>query len=265
MRTAILLLCSCVLAAQTSTITGTFTDAAGDRLSGSCSIQAVGPFSAATGWRVIGAQMTVKFTNGQFFATVAPTDSATPSGQYYKVTCAVPDQTMNGRAIAKFSWGPRYWLVPTNAAAMDVGTVELTAPPSSPSWTVLWQQMAQNGAQVGQAPLWTGSAWQPGFMSATLPFTVPPQDGQYMRWNAAQSAWQPVSFVDQEVLGGLINGSNPVFSLSNAPSPPGGLVLFRNGLAQMAGQDYTLAGNAITFVTAAIPQSGDTLLAWYRY
>ena len=47
MRTAILLLWSCAAAAQTTTVTGTMTDAAGDLLSGSCSIQAIELFSAA--------------------------------------------------------------------------------------------------------------------------------------------------------------------------------------------------------------------------
>jgi hypothetical protein len=73
---------------------------------------------------------------------LAPTDSGTPSGQYYKVTCAVPKQTVNGHSVGPFSWGPRYWLVPTSASSLDIGTVELTSPPPSPSWTILPQQIA---------------------------------------------------------------------------------------------------------------------------
>lgn len=41
---------------MTTVVTGTITDPAGDLVSGSWSIQAVGPFSAATRWRVGGAQ-----------------------------------------------------------------------------------------------------------------------------------------------------------------------------------------------------------------
>jgi hypothetical protein len=66
-------------------------------------------------------------------------------------------------------------------------------------------------------------------------------------------------------VGGTIDGTNVVFTLANPPSPAAGLVLFRNGVAQKNGLDYTLAGSTITFVTAATPQAGDTLLAWYRY
>ena len=138
-----LLLALCVPAfAQTTTVTGTIRDPAGDPLAGSCSIQAVGPFTAAAGWRVIGAPTVVTFSGGAFTASLAPTDSGTPSGQYYKVTCAVPKQTVNGHSVGPFSWGPRYWLVPTSASSLDIGTVEVTSPPPSPSWTILPQQIA---------------------------------------------------------------------------------------------------------------------------
>ena len=118
MRAAILMLCVCLGAlAQTTTITGTITDPAGDPLSGSCNIQAVGDFGAASGWRVVGS-VTVQFTGGSFSVSLAPTDSATPSGQYYKVSCAVPKQTVAGHVVGPLSWGPRYWLVPTNSAPL---------------------------------------------------------------------------------------------------------------------------------------------------
>ena len=142
MRICLLLVLCLPAFAQTTTVTGTIRDPAGDPLAGSCSIQAVGPFTAAAGWRVIGAPTVVTFSGGAFTASLAPTDSATPSGQYYKVTCAVPKQTVNGHSVGPFSWGPRYWLVPTSASSLDIGTVEVTSPPPSPSWTILPQQIS---------------------------------------------------------------------------------------------------------------------------
>jgi hypothetical protein len=41
-------------------------------------------------------------------------------------------------------------------------------------------------------------------------------------------------------------------------------VLFRNGIAQQPGTDYTLTGSSIQFLGGAVPQPGDALLAWYR-
>src|SRR6202022_583736 len=42
------------------------------------------------------------------------------------------------------------------------------------------------------------------------------------------------------------------------------LILFRNGMAQKPTLDYTLTGATVQFLSVAIPQPADTLLAWYR-
>ncbi|HSW51553.1 MAG TPA: hypothetical protein VLH09_15310, partial [Bryobacteraceae bacterium] len=63
-------------------------------------------------------------------------------------------------------------------------------------------------------------------------------------------------FVDAETPAGSINGSNAYFTLANAPSPVSSLTLFRNGILQKAGLDYTLSGNAINFVSGSVPQPG---------
>ncbi len=72
------------------------------------------------------------------------------------------------------------------------------------------------------------------------------------------------TFVDGEVLGGVIDGANASFTLANQPNPAGSLVLFRNGIVQKPTVDYTLTGATVLFLAGAIPQPGDTLLAWYR-
>jgi hypothetical protein len=71
-------------------------------------------------------------------------------------------------------------------------------------------------------------------------------------------------FLDTVVPTGTVNGGNTVFTLSPAPSPPESLKLTRNGLVQKPGTDFTLSGGTITFTANATPQTGDTLLAWYR-
>jgi hypothetical protein len=71
-------------------------------------------------------------------------------------------------------------------------------------------------------------------------------------------------FRDGETPSGSVNGSNGTFTLTAAPSPASSLSLYRNGLLQSAGSDYTLNGSTITFVTGAIPQTGDLLRAFYR-
>jgi hypothetical protein len=74
------------------------------------------------------------------------------------------------------------------------------------------------------------------------------------------------TFADDETPSGTINGINDTFTLAHTPSPAGSLQLFKNGqLMQAGGADYTLATATITFTSGAIPDTGDLLVAYYRY
>jgi hypothetical protein len=72
------------------------------------------------------------------------------------------------------------------------------------------------------------------------------------------------TFVDAEVPAGTINGMNTSFTLVNAPQPVSSLALYRNGVHQTLGSDFTLTTNTIQFMSASVPQIGDTLIASYR-
>ncbi len=80
-------------------------------------------------------------------------------------------------------------------------------------------------------------------------------------------ATPPIStivFVDSVTPGGTVDGVNAAFTLTGAPNPAASLVVFRNGLRQKVGTDYTLAGTIITFLAVSIPQTGDLILVDYR-
>jgi hypothetical protein len=72
------------------------------------------------------------------------------------------------------------------------------------------------------------------------------------------------AFIDAEMPGGVVDGANNNFALAGTPSPSTSLQLFRNGLAMNPGSDFNVSGSTVTFFDAAIPQPGDTLVAWYR-
>ena len=74
----------------------------------------------------------------------------------------------------------------------------------------------------------------------------------------------PINFADAEVPAGTPNGTLATFTLAHAPVGSS-LHLHRNGLRQLAGLDYTISGNTVTFLAVATPQTGDTLLADYRF
>lgn len=74
------------------------------------------------------------------------------------------------------------------------------------------------------------------------------------------------TFADNETPTGTINGVNSAFTLAFTPSPTASLCVFKNGqLMNAGGNDYTLSTNTITFVSGAIPKTGDVLLAHYRH
>jgi len=71
-------------------------------------------------------------------------------------------------------------------------------------------------------------------------------------------------FVDLETPNGAMNGTNAAFTLSMTPTPATSLLLFRNGLLQKIGVDYTLNGSSVSFLAGSVPQPGDLLQASYR-
>ena len=74
------------------------------------------------------------------------------------------------------------------------------------------------------------------------------------------------NFSDGETPVGTPNGTLTAFTLLNAPANSGTtLHLYRNGLRQKAGVDYTISGSTITFLPVSVPQVGDSLLADYRF
>ena len=100
----------------------------------------------------------------------------------------------------------------------------------------------------------------------TIAFASPsvPQPGDILLGSFRTSAATGFSFVDSEVPTGAVNGTNAVFTISLAPNPTGSLLLHRNGLLLKNGLDFTLSGNTVQFLTGAVPQSGDILLAYFR-
>ena len=82
--------------------------------------------------------------------------------------------------------------------------------------------------------------------------------------NSVISGSSEAVFVDAETPGGTVNGTNTTFNLANTPSPAASMEMYRNGLVQTNGVDYTLSGMTITFHSGSIPLTGDLLQANYR-
>jgi uncharacterized protein YoxC len=73
-----------------------------------------------------------------------------------------------------------------------------------------------------------------------------------------------IALVSGETPAGPINGANLSFTV--ASSPINGLItVFRNGIRQAAGTDFSLSGRTLVFMATAVPQNGDILLADYEH
>jgi hypothetical protein len=72
----------------------------------------------------------------------------------------------------------------------------------------------------------------------------------------------PANFIVRETPTGAVNSSNTTFTLANTPIA-GTEQVFLNGLLQEpgAGNDYTISGVTITYLTA--PVTGDRLRVTY--
>lgn len=100
---------------------------------------------------------------------------------------------------------------------------------------------------------------------ADLSATGTPSSTTYLRgdntWATVSSSGLSTSnFVFNEIPSGPVNGSNTAFTLANAPTS-GTVEIYRNGLLQVSGTDYTQSGTSVTYLYA--PLTGDNLKANY--
>ncbi len=251
---------------QLTTIQDTLFNADGTLFNGSISIS--WPAFTAADLSAIGAQtLTIPVANGFFSVQLVPTTTAVTPAMYTAVFESA------GKNQFTETWG-----VPLSATPLTIQDV-LTSP---------GQLGGGGGGGGGQIPIsdviglaaelslrpTIGSSFAVGRTAvidalgeidgasgnATDCVHV---DGSSGACGGSQSA--PIAFSDNEIPGGAINGTNAVFTLSNAPAPAVSLSLFRNGMLLRPSLDYSLNSASIMFTLTAIPQTGDYLQASYRY
>jgi hypothetical protein len=98
------------------------------------------------------------------------------------------------------------------------------------------------------------------------PGSVPAPGDILQAWYRLPSTGTPsILFSESETPAGLVDSSNTTFTLQNAPQPAASLQVFRNGVLQKVGVDYTLGVKVITFLSASVPNPGDILQVSYRH
>jgi len=213
------------------------------------------------------ANLTLPIVNGVLLVKLVPTTTASAGAQY-----AV---TYNSQGIDQFT---ELWAVPPSALTLRVRDVRVSggtvigpppvlAPVQISDVTGLINELAVRpmkgvGFGIGRAAV-INQAGQLDAATGNLGDCVR-VDGSSGPCGSGGGGVGG-SFADAETPGGLVNGSNAVFTLASAPSPASSLDLYRNGLFQKQGVDYQISAATITFFLASVPTTGDLLVASYRF
>lgn len=229
-------------------------------------------FEASNQSQIAKQMMRLRIFGGQLRTQLVPTTTATPSA-FYKVT-----YISDGKTLFTETWN-----VPPSDTPLRVRDVRASLPGSVVGGggggvgAVEGVTIADvEGLQAGldERPR-AGASFVPGRVVMVNSFgeleTVPGADGDCVHVDGSADLCGSggttslgAVFRDGETPTGEVNGVNTIFALSDVPNPTSSLLLYRNGLLQKTGVDYTLSGSVITFLSGAVPQTGDILVGAYR-
>ncbi len=225
-------------------------------------------FQAPDNSAIVTQSTTVKVQDGLLRVQLVPTTTSTPASTY--------SVTYNSDGRVQFQ---ENWSVPPSATPLHVRDVRTSASTTSGSSTVGADTSGSTVQESSVVGLIADLGARPVKSPSFAPGRTAVVDSSGLISSAAGNATDcvhvdgssgpcggtnPPSFVDGEAPSGIVDGSNTLFGLAAVPDPAGSLAVYRNGVLQKTGQDYTLAGSTVTFVAGATPQPGDTLLASYR-
>jgi hypothetical protein len=268
-RLALLVLATVAVAAgqpALTTIQDILYRADGSRYSGTLFIR-WSSFEAGDTSNIATADLALPIVNGVLNVRLVPTTTASAGARY--------DITYNSQGKNEFT---EVWAVSPSAVTLRVrdvrvasGTVVGPPPVTSPvqisDVVGLVDSLALLASKgVGFAPgraAVINTSGQIDGASGSLADCVR-VDGSSGPCGGGASGVLPL-FSDGETPAGSVDGSNTFFSLNFAPSPAASLAVYRNGLLQKPGVDFSISGSSITFFLGSTPQTGDLIEASYRY
>lgn len=244
-----------------TTIQDTLYKADGTRFNGILTISWTS-FEAIDHSQILQQSTTVTVLDGNLHVLLVPTTTATPTA-YYTVV-------YNSDGRIQFT---ETWAVPSSTQPLHVRDVRVATPgtPAAETASPLVQEADVVGlvSDLGARPL-----KGPGYATNRVAWVNPtgsletvtgsPADCVRVDGSSGPCGGVPPGFSDNETPAGLVDGANRSFLLASVPNPPSSLSVYRNGVLQKAGLDFTLVANTIEFLSASLPQPGDTLLAAYR-
>lgn len=221
-------------------------------------------FEASDTSNIAAGTQNVTITAGNLYVQLVPTTNAD--------TAAIYTVAYTSFGATQFT---QAWAVPPPSTlpfrvrdvALPAGTVSGSAPQSATLISIADVTGLQNALNVRPVQGTSFGISASAVIDATGAIDAAsgnPSDCLHVDGSSGPCSSVSITFIDNETPQGTINGSNASFTLANVPNPSTSLALFRNGLLQSQGVDYTLSANAVTFLSASIPQTNDILLASYR-
>jgi hypothetical protein len=222
-------------------------------------------FQAVDSSAVVTQSTTVKVVDGNLRVQLVPNTTATPPNTY-SVT-----YNSDGRVQFRENWAVPASLRPLRLRDIRVASTSNTTAAADTVTSVQESDVVGLIADLGARPL-KGTGFAAGRVaiinsSGTLDAVTGASTDCVHVDGTSGPCGDPngaPSFVDGDSPAGIVDGANAAFTLTSTPSPASSLAVYRNGLLQKIAQDYTFSNRTVTFITSALPQPGDTLLASYR-
>jgi hypothetical protein len=221
-------------------------------------------FDSSNGSFIAQQAKTVRIIDGNLFVQLTPTTTAVPQSVY----------SVKYSSDGKIQF-LETWAVPPSTVKLRVRDVRTTQPvfPSGGGSIGQITQINESDVIGLVADLSIRAQKGPGFSNSRT--AVISDNGQIegalgspgdcVKVDGSSGACGGgATFVDLETPAGTVDGFNATFTVVSSPAPASSLLLFRNGVLQKPGFDFTLSGFTITFLTASVPLPGDTVLASYR-
>jgi len=251
---------------QLTTIQDVLYRADGSRFNGILTIN-WGSFQSSDNTNIVMQSVAIKVVNGILRVQLVP--SPTTPAAYYTVV-----YNSDGRVQFQETWS-----VPASSQPLKVSAVRVNSASGAISsggnittGPILESQVTGLTADLAARPL-EGPAFAPGRVAVINSLGSidavdgNPSDCLHVDGSSGvcgTGGGTGASFVDGDSPSGIVDGSNKTFTLSQTPSPITSVAVYRNGILQKVGQDFTVNGSSLAFVAANTPQPGDTLLASYR-
>lgn len=247
---------------ELTTISDVLYKADGKRFNGLAQINWIS-FESGNQTNIAAQSKTVRIIDGNLYVKLTPTTNAVPQALYSV------KYSSDGRIQFQEAWA-----VPPTSSKLKVRDVRTTDPlfPSGGGGVGALTQIQESDVIGLIADLTIRAVKGPGFSNSRA--AVISDSGQIeaalgsasdcVRVDGGSQPCGVATFIDSETPAGTVDGSNATFTIANPPSPASSLHVHRNGLLLRLGLDYSFSGTAITFLSGAIPQTGDTLQVSYR-